>query len=114
MPLSVKDVSEMQKYINGVMERSNHHAGNVNEVVLAMAGAIVWKKDTDKPIQVMIHEGETKNVLWIYINRTRYAFSYNHKSGQIELRKGSTQGKVLYSFDNASTVSQIKQIFETL
>ncbi len=114
MPLTVTDVSELQAYINGVLDRADHHAGNVNEVALAIAGAIVWKKDTNEPIKVMAQGGETKNVLWVYISGNRYAFSYNHQSGKIEIREGSTQGDVLQDFDNSSLLSEVKDFFSSL
>ena len=52
MSLTVEDINSLQQYIVGVMNRADHHAGNVNEIVLALAGAIVWEKD-DTPIRVM-------------------------------------------------------------
>ncbi|WP_449405789.1 hypothetical protein [Massilia phosphatilytica] len=36
-----------------------HHAGKVNEIALALAGAILWRKNDDEPIKVMMREGET-------------------------------------------------------
>ena len=114
MALSVTDVSELQSYIRGVMDRAAHHAGNVDQIALTLAGAIIWRKDDD-PIKVMTRDGDTKNVLWVHINGTRYAFSYNHQSGgQIEMRKGNTQGAVLHAFSNTTPVADVKRIFETL
>ena len=113
MALSVTDVSELQTYIQGVMDRAAHHAGNVDQIVLAIAGAIVWRKDDD-PIKVMTHGGETKNVLWVHIGGTRYAFSYNHQTGEIEMRENSTQGAVLHAFSNNTRVADVKRIFEAL
>ncbi|MHC5933021.1 hypothetical protein [Nostoc sp.] len=113
MPLEVTDIQTLKGYIDGVMERADHHAGGVNEISLALAGAIVWRKDDD-PIQVMVRDGETKNILWVKINQKRYAFSYNHTTGEIELRQGSIGGKILHTFSNKTPVSQVKQIFESL
>jgi hypothetical protein len=113
MPLEVTDIQTLKGYIDGVMERADHHAGGVNEISLALAGAIVWRKDND-PIQVMVRDGESKNILWVKINQKRYAFSYNHTTGEIELRQGSIRGKILHTFSNKTPVSQVKQIFESL
>ncbi|TAF08305.1 MAG: hypothetical protein EAZ77_07330 [Nostocales cyanobacterium] len=113
MPQQVTDIETLKSYINGVMSRADHHAGDVNEISLALAGAIVWKKDVD-PIEVMVRDGETKNVLWVKINNTRYAFSYNHNSGEIELRRASIRGDILHTFSNKTPLNQIKQIFESL
>ena len=102
MPLQVNDVDTLKTYIEGVMHRAGHHAGNVDGVALALAGAIVWKKDAD-PIEVMEVAGSTKNVMWVRFASQRYAFSYNHDAKAIEVRRNSTQGPVVSSFSNTST-----------
>ncbi len=114
MALPVRDVSELQSYIEGVMDRATHHAGGVDQVALVLAGAIVWRKDDDKPLKVMTREGKTANVLWAHIAGTRYAFSYNHGAGRIEMREGSTQGQVLHSFSNATPIADVKRVFDGL
>lgn len=113
MPTPVTDVDLLQKYLEGVMERADHHAGSVNEIALAIAGAIVWRKDAE-PIKVMAHAGDMKNVLWVKISGQRYAFSYNHQSGAIEIRDGSTHGPVLHSLTNATALSDLRKIFQGL
>jgi hypothetical protein len=113
MSLKVTDIQTLKDYINGVMERADHHAGGVNEISLALAGAIVWRKDDD-PIKVMARDGETKNVLWVKINQKRYAFAYNGTTGEIELRQDNMRGKTLHTFSNKTPLSQLKQIFESL
>jgi hypothetical protein len=113
MPRSITDIQLLRDYINGVMERAEHHADSLSEVALALAGAIVWRKD-DKDIQVFEREGKMTNVLWAWIRGTRYAFSYNHTAGTIEMRTGSTQGQVLYSFSNRTTNQEVKEAFGKL
>jgi hypothetical protein len=114
MPARVADVETLQTYIRGVMDRADHHARNVDEVCLTIAGALVWRKDAGTDLQVMAHAGEMKNVLWVHIGGQRYALSYNHQAGAIELREGSVQGKVLAAFTNASTAAAVKNFFATL
>jgi hypothetical protein len=113
MPLQVTDIQTLKSYIDGVMKRADHDAGGVNEISLALAGAIVWRKD-DEPIEVLARDGETKNVLWVKINNNRYAFSYNHMTGEIELRHNSTRGSILHTFSNSTPLNQVKQIFDSL
>jgi len=114
MALTVTGVEELRAYINGVMDRADHHAGNVKEIALALTGAILWRKDDDESIRVMAHNGETKNVLWVRIRGQRYAFSYNHSTGEIEMRRGGTQGPTIHTFSNATPLSVVRQIFEAL
>lgn len=60
MPLTVTEVEELRAYLSGVMNRADHHAGRVNEIALALAGAILWRKSDEHPIKVMAMEGQTK------------------------------------------------------
>lgn len=113
MSTQVTDIDRLQKYIEGVLARADHHASNVNEIALAIAGAIVWRKDAE-PIKVMAQAGSMKNVLWVKISGHRYAFSYNQHSGAIEIRDGSTKGAVVHSLTNATPLSTLRQIFESL
>jgi len=113
MPQQVTDIDVLRDYIQGVMGKADHHALNVNEVALAIAGGVVWRKD-DEPIEVMVREGEMKNVLWFKVDGNRYALSYNHTTNEIEIRRGSTQGAVMGSFSNSTTNNQIRQLFESL
>ena len=114
MSVVVTEISELQNYLNGLVTRADHHAKEVNEIALALVGAVIWRKDPDPPIRLMSHHGEAKNAFWAQIRGTRYAFSYNHETMAIEMREGSLRGKPLYAFTNATPLSQIKQIFESL
>lgn len=114
MAITVSDVDELKSYIEGVMGRAGHHAQAVQGIALALAGAIVWKKDADSSIRVMTREGSTTNVLWVQIGGKRYAFSYNHSAGTIEMREGSTQGAVLHSFSDSTPVSLLEKVFRPL
>jgi hypothetical protein len=70
MPQTIASVDVLQQYIQGVMARAKHHANNVDEVALAIAGAVVWRKERE--IEVMTREGDVRNVLWVRINGNRY------------------------------------------
>ena len=94
MPFTIQDVNTLQQYIQGVMARASDHAGQVTAIALALAGAIVWRKDNDDPIEVMEVDGELKNVLWV--------------------REGTTQGRVIQTFDNGTSVTQVESVFRNL
>lgn len=113
MPRRISDVQVLNEYLRGVIERAEHHAGRIDEIILAIAGALVWRKDPDE-LQVFEREGEMKNVLWARIGGERYACSYNHDTESIEVRRGSTHGTVLESFDNSTPLRDVKQFFERL
>lgn len=113
MPTKITDLDILKEYIRGVMGRADHHAKNINEITLALVGAIIWKKDQE-PIEVMVHKGEMKNVLWVRINGVRYAFSYNHKNNSVSMHRDSTHGVLVDSFSNQTPVSRIREVFEKL
>ncbi|CAK6687328.1 hypothetical protein ICNINCKA_00181 [Synechococcus sp. CBW1107] len=96
------------------MARADHHAGNVKEIALALTGAILWRKDDTDSIKVMERQGTTTNVLWVVIGGNRYAFSYNHTSGLIDMRQDSIQGPVLHTFSNSTPLSSLYSIFQAL
>lgn len=114
MPLPVSDVDVLKGYIDGVMARADHHANEVEEIALGLAGAIIWRKDDGKDIEVMQQQGATKNVLWVYIGGRRYAFSYNHVAKAIEMRDGTTRGPMLHSFSNDTPLATLHQVFAGL
>ncbi len=113
MALSVNTLNLLNQYITGVMERAEHHAPNVDEIALAIVGAIIWKV-TDEDIQVKTYSGQMANVLWMTINVNRYALVYNHENETIEIREGSIRGNALYEFTNATPIIEIKQAFNNL
>lgn len=57
MTIQVNDVDALKSYLEAAMGRAKHHPGNVDGVILALTGAIVWKKDAD-PIEPMGSAGE--------------------------------------------------------
>ena len=114
MKVTLTNIGVLQQYISGVMERANHHGGDVNEIVLALIGEILWQIDHDSDIEVHARDGDIKNVLWAYIRGTKYAFSYNHEAGQIEMREGSVRGQTIQSFTNETSIRDVKDFFDSL
>lgn len=112
MALTITTLTLLNEYIKGVMTRADHHGQNVNEVVLTLVGAVIWKATQD--VEVRTYNDETANVLWLIIDGHRYALAFNHKTFNIELRDRSQTGKVLAEFNNQSDASEIKMIFATL
>jgi hypothetical protein len=113
MPLELIQIQQLREYVRGVMERAEHHAGNVDEIALAIAGAVIWRMD-DEPLEAFAREGQTKNVLWARIGGRRFAFSYNHEEQTIEVREGTTHGRVLRSFSNDDSAGDVTDFFRGL
>src|SRR5688500_15315889 len=102
MPRTVSDVDTLQEYIRGVMSKANHHAQVVNEIVLTIAGSIIWRKDDDTEIEVRERNGQMGNVLWVTIGGRQYAHSWNRRTGTVEVRQDTLQGPTVARFDNNS------------
>ena len=111
MPKKVEFLSELREYFNGVMERAEHHAVNVNEVAFVLLAAVVWKADDFKVLERM---GVPKNVAWMEIKGNRYYFTYNHSDGKIDLYADSHQGQLLRQFDNNDKIIDVKEYFSSL
>jgi hypothetical protein len=114
MPVQVDDITELQNYLAGVLQRANHHGQNVRYVVLPLLGAIIQFMNPAHRIKVYAREGETGNVLWFYVGDSKYAFSYDHHTDSVVLKRGNTHGEILEHFTNATTIPRIVQVFEGL
>lgn len=112
MALTITTLTLLNEYINGVMNRADHHAQNVNEIVLTLAGAVIWRATQD--VEVRTYNDETANILWLTVNDHRYVLAYNHQTGNIEVRDRNQNGIVLATFNNTSTAADVKRVFSTL
>ena len=115
MPVQVDDVATLQQYLRGVLADAEHHANNVELVVLALAGAIISRKDVGTPLDVHSAKGGgLGRALSVTIRGSRYAFSYNHEEHCISMKAGNFQGNVMHTFTNATPLAEIARIFRGL
>ena len=112
MATTIESIEILQEYLKGVLERANHHAQNVNNIALAIAGGIIWR--STNRIKVLSREGDMKNVLWLDVNQTKICFVYDHTSGDIDVRESSIQGKTIKSFNNKTPLEEVKSFFESI
>lgn len=112
MAITVKDVETLKEYFNGVMDRANHHADSVNEIVLALIGGVVWRADGN--IKVREYDGAPANILWLDVDDKRYCFKFNHQECSIDCLEGGHNGTVIGSFDNSTSIKDVKDFFAGL
>lgn len=112
MPVDVAEVDVLQEYLQGVLGRADHHAKGVDQIALALVGAVVWRKTGT--LKVMAVDGDMKNVLWFETDKGKYALSYNHGAGTIELREKSVRGNVLASLSNNTPLAELRTLFASL
>lgn len=113
MPISLVNVDDLQEHLLGVLRRSDHHAGEVNEVLLTISGAILWRKSPE-PVKVNTKEGAGGNVIWFRVDGERYALLYNHELRRIELAEGGRKGDLIHAFTNETTTSEVVRVFAAL
>jgi hypothetical protein len=115
MAVEVSDIEKLREYIRGVLGAAQHHANNVDEIVLALAGAIIARKD-DSPLQVRAGWTQEmgKAMAFTSAKGNTYTLSYNHKTKQVDLKEKNSQGVVLHSFDNATPLSVVAGTFAKL
>ncbi|HEX5682527.1 MAG TPA: hypothetical protein VFY73_00720 [Ideonella sp.] len=114
MAIALKSVDDLQEHLLGVFERSDHHAGEVNEVLLAIAGGILWRKNAGAHVRVSEKDGAGGNVIWFRVGLQRYALLYSHRARRIELMFGGRRGHLIHTFTNHTPLAEVAQVFATL
>jgi len=112
MALAINTLDQIQQYLDGVAGRANHHAPNVTDVALTLAGAVLWR--TTEDIEVRTYNGNMANLLWFHVGPTRYVLAYNPGTQEIELRERSQEGNTIATFTNATAASEVRRVFSSL
>jgi len=112
MSISINSIELLQTYLNGVMRRSEHHAGNVEGVSLALLGAVMWRATAE--IEVREYKGSPANMLWFFVDENKYSLLYNHTTEQIELRERTKNGDLISTFDNSTSYQEVIGVFRNL
>lgn len=112
MAIEIDQIGVLKEYFNGVMNRADHHADDVNEVVLALIGGVIWRAEGN--FEVKQYGGAPANILWMIVDDTRYCFRFNHETGKIECRKGGHNGDLIEEFDNYMPIAKVKAFFAGL
>jgi hypothetical protein len=114
MAIALKSVDALQEHLRGVLEHADRQAGGINEVLLAVIGGILWRKNPGEPVRVGDKNGAGGNIIWFRIGAQRYALLYKYKAGRIELMLDSRHGHVLHAFTNATPLADVVRVFSTL
>ena len=116
MPVVISDIDTLQEYMQNLFKNVEHHAIEVRDVVLTVAGLILLFKDRDK--EITVHRGRGKqvmaSVLWVWINGERYAFSFCHERRRMIIRERSLRGSELASFGAKTSPNSIVEFFKEL
>jgi hypothetical protein len=113
LAITATDVDVLHQYVEGVMNRADHHAGQVKGIALALLGGIIWRGEPGS-ISIKQYAGSPANVLWVTISGKRYALAYNHGTRQIEIRDRTQSGTALHSFDDNTPVATVEAALRAL
>lgn len=113
MAVKVETADLLKEYFTGVLGRADHHAQGVQEICLALMGAVIWKADGDIEVR-SVKEGGMGNILWFNTTKERYAMYYNHSTISVELRARNSRGETLEVFNNSTPISQVFNVFKDL
>ena len=111
MAIIIDSLDTLQTYLNGVVQRSDHHAGNVRGASLTLIGAILSKATGE--IKVREYDGHPANMIWFSVGANNYMMKYNHKTSMIELHD-RTAGSLRSEFDDNTTYAAIIDVFNHL
>lgn len=104
MALTITTLNLLNRYIKGVMERADHHGENVNEIVLTIAGAVIWRATED--VEVKTYKGETANILWLTVGSDRYV-----ESSLVLRRIDGVDTEFIWSLNNNIRIPNLSVIF---
>lgn len=112
MAITIEDIEILKEYFNGVINRADYHADNVNEIVLALIGGVIWRSEGS--FKVKEYAGLPANILWMDVNNQRYCFKFNHITEKIDCCEDGHNGNVIASFDNQTSITDVKAFFESI
>jgi hypothetical protein len=111
MAIIIDSLDSLQTYLNGVITRSDHHAGNVRGVSLSLIGAILSKANGE--IKVREYNGRPANMIWFSVGPNNYMMKYNHGTEMVELHD-RTNGSLINEFDDSTSYAEIIDSFNRL
>jgi hypothetical protein len=101
---------QIDAYLQKVIADAQHHAQNVQHVIMPLSQAVRARINLAvDTVEVWQRSGKIGRSCWVTIGGNRYCFSYNYRAGVIDLRNNSTQGNIIFQFDNNTPSSAISQ-----
>jgi hypothetical protein len=113
MAVKMQSADLLKEYFNGVLSRADHHAKGVQEISLALMGAVIWRSEGDIEVK-SVKDGGMGNILWFHAESGKYAMYYNHETISIEMRARTMNGETLRVFNNETPISEVFSVFKDL
>jgi len=101
---------QIDAFIAKVCQEAAHHAPLVDQVIKPLSDAVRARLalgSSGHDVSVYERNGQTARTCWVKVGGQRWCFSYDYTQGKIDLREHSTQGRVVFQFDNATSAAAI-------
>lgn len=111
MGINIENIETLKEYFTLVVERAEHHAHGVNDIIYTLLGFVILKASH---IEARQYKDKPANMLKITIKDKILCLSYNHTNGSIDIKEKNNNGNILCTFDNTSTTDDIKTFFNNI
>jgi hypothetical protein len=109
MSVLVDTLDELQRHLAPVLAgRADPQAGKVGPAVLALVGAILWRKDPG-PVEV-----RAPGMAWVSLGGEKYLLRYDPHARQVEVRRGSGSGELLLGVADGTDPAEVVAFVATL
>jgi len=112
MALKIDQLTELKRYLEGVLARAEHHGQAVEDVLGDLLVQVILRHDPGS-VECRTYRSKPSNILRFSVGGKVYVLRYDH-SGTVELRRENHFGPVVGSFSNATTRKQVRATFATL
>ena len=109
MSVLVNTLDELQRHLAPVLTgRADPQAGKVGPAVLALVGAILWRKDPG-PVEV-----RAPGLAWVSLGGERYLLRYDPHARRVEARRGAGSGELLLGVADETDPAEVVAFVATL
>ena len=106
------NVRLLRTYFKGVLGRTEHHAGNVDEVIYYLLGAVMQFGSDE--IEVRTYKDNVANEIWFNINQQKYCMVYDHEKECVVLKRNTHDKTFEVVFNNDNSLQEVLKTFKTL
>ena len=109
MPVLVATLDELRRHLAPVLAgRAGSDAGEVGPAVLALLGALLWRKDPG-PVEV-----RAPGLAWVGLGGERYLLRHDPHARRVEVRRGSGGGELLLGVGDGTDPAEVVAFVDTL
>jgi hypothetical protein len=109
MPVPVTTLDELRQHLAPVLTgRADPEVGEVGPAVLALIGAVLWRKDPG-PVEI-----RAPGLAWVSLGGERYLLRYDPHARRVEVRRGSGSGELLLGVADGTDPAEVVAFVATL